>query len=58
MDTQPILYEKKETIGIITLNRPENRNSMDSETLPAFRKILDQVKQYCLGAYSTEYFDG
>jgi len=23
-----------------------------------FDKILDQVKQYCLGAYSTEYFDG
>lgn len=45
MGTQPILYEKQDNIGIITLNRPDNRNSMDQETMPAFQKILDQVKQ-------------
>jgi len=45
MGTQPILYEKQHNIGIITLNRPDNRNSMDQETMPAFQKILDQVKQ-------------
>ena len=45
MDTQPILYQKKDKIGTITLNRPDNRNSMDRETMPAFRKILDQIRQ-------------
>jgi enoyl-CoA hydratase/carnithine racemase len=45
MDTQPILYDKENNIGTITLNRPDNRNSMDPETMPAFQRILDQVKQ-------------
>ena len=45
MDTQPILYDKQDKIGTITLNRPENRNSMDCETMPAFQKILDRVRQ-------------
>jgi enoyl-CoA hydratase/carnithine racemase len=45
MDTQPILYDKQDKIGTITLNRPENRNSMDPETMPAFQKILDRVRQ-------------
>ena len=45
MDTQPILYDKKDKIAVITLNRPDNRSSMDRETMPAFQKMLDQVKQ-------------
>ncbi len=45
MDTQPIIYDKKDKIAVITLNRPDNRNSMDLENMPAFQKILDQVKQ-------------
>jgi enoyl-CoA hydratase/carnithine racemase len=45
MDTQPVLYDKQDKIGTITLNRPENRNSMDQETMPAFQKILDRVRQ-------------
>ncbi|MBA3011144.1 MAG: enoyl-CoA hydratase/isomerase family protein [Proteobacteria bacterium] len=45
METAPILYEKSDKIAIITLNRPENRNSMDPETMPAFHKILEQVRQ-------------
>lgn len=45
MATQPILYDKQEKIATITLNRPDNRNSMDLETMPAFQKALDQVRQ-------------
>ncbi len=45
MDTRPILYDKQDKIGIITLNRPDNRNSMDLETMPAFQKVLDRVRQ-------------
>ncbi|WDP84629.1 MAG: enoyl-CoA hydratase/isomerase family protein [Desulfobacter sp.] len=45
MDTPPIRYDKKGKIAVITLNRPENRNSMDRETMPGFQKILGQVKQ-------------
>lgn len=45
MDTKPIRYEKNDKIAVITLNRPENRNSMDPETMPAFKKILAQIQQ-------------
>ena len=45
MDTQPLIYDKKERIAVITLNRPDNRNSMDGETMPAFRKALDRARQ-------------
>jgi enoyl-CoA hydratase/carnithine racemase len=44
MEDNAVLFEAKGTIGIVTLNRPDNRNSMDSETLPAFREIIGQVK--------------
>ncbi len=41
----PILYEKKDNIGLITFNRPENRNSMTNETVFAFRKVVDGIKK-------------
>ena len=44
MTEKPILYEVKEKIGRIILNRPENRNSMDQEVLPAFKEIINQVQ--------------
>ena len=34
MTDAPVLFEVKDKIGQITLNRPNNRNSMDSEVLP------------------------
>ncbi len=44
MSGDPILYTEQERIGRITFNRPENRNSMNSETLPAFLAALQKVK--------------
>ena len=44
MNDQPVLYDVKDTVGLITLNRPDNRNSMDHEVLPAFEQITVQVK--------------
>lgn len=38
-----ILYEKKENIGIITLNRPEKRNALNSELLAGFGKFLHEA---------------
>ncbi len=45
MKDAPVLYEEKDKVGVLTLNRPENRNSMDHEVLPAFQKIMDRVKE-------------
>jgi enoyl-CoA hydratase/carnithine racemase len=44
MTEPPVLYEIKERIAQITLNRPDNRNSMDNETLPAFLDAINEVK--------------
>lgn len=40
-----VLYRKEGSIGEIALNRPHNRNAMNGETLAAFGKIIDSVKQ-------------
>lgn len=40
MATAPVLYEEKGHVGLLTINRPGNRNSMDPEVLPAFRERL------------------
>lgn len=40
----PVLLEKKNQIAQITLNRPENRNSMDAEVMPAFLEAIYHVK--------------
>jgi enoyl-CoA hydratase/carnithine racemase len=45
LDTKPVLYDKKGKIAVIILNRPDNRNSMNGETMPAFQKALEKVKQ-------------
>jgi enoyl-CoA hydratase/carnithine racemase len=45
MNDQPVLYDVKDTIGIITLNRPDNRNSMDRDVLSAFEEIMVQVRR-------------
>jgi enoyl-CoA hydratase/carnithine racemase len=37
MEEAPVLYESREGIAVITLNRPENRNSMTPEVMEAFR---------------------
>lgn len=45
MTEKSILYTKENRIGIVTFNRPENRNSMDSETLTDFMHALDQIRK-------------
>jgi enoyl-CoA hydratase/carnithine racemase len=45
MPNAPVLFETKGHISRITFNRPDNRNSMDKETLPAFREAVSQAKQ-------------
>ncbi len=45
MKNQSVLYETKEKTGIITLNRPDNRNSMDEETLTTFSEIIENVQK-------------
>ena len=44
MSNPPVLFETQDSIAQITLNRPENRNSMDKETLPAFLEAVNRVK--------------
>lgn len=44
MEKDPILYTRRGPIGLLTLNRPENRNSMNAETMPAFMDILSRVR--------------
>lgn len=45
MSDAPVLFEIKDNIAQITLNRPDNRNSMDDETMPAFRQAVGRVKE-------------
>lgn len=44
MSKPPVLFETQDLIAQITLNRPENRNSMDKETMPAFLEAVNRVK--------------
>ncbi|MBW2544715.1 MAG: enoyl-CoA hydratase/isomerase family protein [Deltaproteobacteria bacterium] len=44
MSNPPVLFETQDLIAQITLNRPENRNSMDKETMPAFLEAINRVK--------------
>lgn len=41
MSTDAVLFEKRGHIGLITLNRPDNRNSMTSELLDAFGRAAE-----------------
>lgn len=44
MPNAPVLFKTKGHIAEITFNRPENRNSMDKETLSAFRQALHRAR--------------
>lgn len=39
-----VLYERRQHVGLLTLNRPDNRNSMTSELLDAFAAAVQQVR--------------
>ena len=43
MSEAPVLLTIKDNIAQITLNRPQNRNSMDEEVMPAFLEKVNQV---------------
>jgi enoyl-CoA hydratase/carnithine racemase len=40
MDQTPVLYDVADAIATITLNRPENRNSMTPDVRAAFRDCV------------------
>lgn len=40
----PVILEKENHVARIILNRPENRNSMDGEVMPAFLEAVGRVK--------------
>ncbi len=44
MSDAPVLIESIDNIVQITLNQPDNRNSMDSVMLPAFNEAINKVK--------------
>ena len=44
MTNAPVLYEIKDRIAQITFNRPDHRNSMDKETMPAFLRAIERVR--------------
>ena len=44
MSTDAVTLEIKERIAQITLNRPDNRNSMNAEMMTGFAVVLEQVK--------------
>lgn len=43
MSDNPVLIEIEGKIATLTLNRPDNRNAMDSVMMPAFQDAVDQV---------------
>ncbi len=45
MTYRNILYEEKEKIGVLTLNRPDKRNSLSLELLEEFAECLRQAAQ-------------
>ncbi|NRA02926.1 MAG: enoyl-CoA hydratase/isomerase family protein [Myxococcales bacterium] len=45
MSDPAVLYEVKEQIARITLNRPENRNSMTEDVLEGLRAAIEEVKR-------------
>lgn len=45
MEEAPVLYESREGIAVITLNRPESRNSMTPELMRTFQETLRTARQ-------------
>lgn len=43
MPDAPVLFTLKGHVAQITINRPENRNSMDEEVLPAFQEAMKRA---------------
>ena len=46
-----ILYEKKDGIGRVTLNRPATYNAYSSDTLREMTEAIDKYKDYCDASY-------
>lgn len=44
MDQAAVLLHRRGTIGVITLNRPDNRNSMTPELLDEFTAVVAEVR--------------
>jgi enoyl-CoA hydratase/carnithine racemase len=44
MGERAVLYEKADHIGLITLNRPDQRNAMTPELLDAFSEAIDETR--------------
>ncbi len=40
-----LLYEKKDTIGILTINRPEKMNALSNQLMSELKSVLDTVEQ-------------
>ncbi len=40
-----LLYEKKETIGILTINRPEKMNALSNQLTAELKTVLDEIEQ-------------
>ena len=45
MSEAPVLYETQDYVATITLNRPENRNSMTPDVLGGFREAIGRVAE-------------
>lgn len=43
MTDAPVLYERRDQVGLLTLNRPDNRNSMTPALLDAFTSAIGEA---------------
>ena len=41
---QTLIYEKKENIGFLTINRPEKMNAISNELTTELKKLLDEIE--------------
>jgi enoyl-CoA hydratase/carnithine racemase len=60
--TEDLLYEVKDQVGYLTINREARRNAISQEMITAFHQTLDQAEQdqevraLCIGAAGTKAF--
>jgi enoyl-CoA hydratase/carnithine racemase len=47
MSEAPVLYATRDYVATITLNRPENRNSMTPDVLEGFREAIARAREDC-----------